>query len=687
MVGDSFVDAGDITRAEAKRRTRIRDKKQQLKQRVVDQTPGLDSTQNVRVRRDGNRLVASLTTIGQHNVRDYQVEQQRNARAREQRLAEKLGQESSDNVTGRAQDIDAELTKDASGDISTVQRETARRDIADKVDVDPDRVKIVGQTDDGGFRARIEKQPERTEQFGDIPVENPLTGNRVEDDLENKSAQYRAATDPVIEYITEGAETPISASAMGDPFNPDLVRGNARQVRNFLDPFALAVGAKEAGEFAVTQPNRILMGDGPGFAQDVSERGSLAVSAFTKAANENPADLAGSVLGGAAIGALGGAATSRVTQSAARRVAQADIDAGSARASAFLSDTRGEGQLLRSVDDASPDADSGGLMSDMQDTLDRFERAERTRKAEEAAERLHAERQERLPPGESYEPEGPPEGYRQPAPEGRTVSSGPDTTRSGPTDAQLDAWNPQSPKSSTEVDLTPRESQLAAQMDTPSTDIRDVARQWESSEAAQMRRAAEASSFERRTDLLGRGEATGVALATGEQYARQQQQQYEQAQKRLQSRLGLDTGLGTHLGLDAGISSQSGLDQPTDQPQPVRTDTDTVPDLRVDTQLGDQSEARRLWDSFREFNRPVTDAVSDTRFEPTPNEQPPEYDQPRWWNRQRPPTRNPKRKRDKTPGNQSFESTFAVDVSAWENSWKTGIADIDKLWRERFGGL
>ncbi|RLM32818.1 hypothetical protein DVK03_19530, partial [Haloferax sp. Atlit-109R] len=75
MVGDDFVDAREITRAEAKRRTRIRE----LKQRVVDQTPGLDSTQNVRVRRDGNRLVASLTTIGQHNVRDYQVEQQRNA--------------------------------------------------------------------------------------------------------------------------------------------------------------------------------------------------------------------------------------------------------------------------------------------------------------------------------------------------------------------------------------------------------------------------------------------------------------------------------------------------------------------------------------------------------------------------------------------------------------------------------
>nr|RDZ30244.1 hypothetical protein DEQ67_16815 [Haloferax sp. Atlit-48N] len=679
MVGDDFVDAREITRAEAKRRTRIRE----LKQRVVDQTPGLDSTQNVRVRRDGNRLVASLTTIGQHNVRDYQVEQQRNARAREQRLAEKLGQESSDNVTGRAQDIDAELTKDASGDISTVQRETARRDIADKVDVDPDRVKIVGQTDDGGFRARIEGPPEPEEQFGDIPIENPFTGNRVEDDLENKSAQYQETTDPVLDYISEGANTPISASAMGSPFNPDFVRGEARSFRNILDPFALAAGAKEAGEFAITQPNRILMGDGPGFAQDVSERGTLAADVFTKRMDENPADLAGSILGGTAAAALGGAAASRVTRSAARRVAQADIDAGSTRASAFLSDTRGQGQLIRNIDDASPDADSGGLMSDMQDTLDRFERAERTRKAEEAAERLHAERQERLPPGESYEPEGPPEGYRQPAPEGRTVSSGPDTTRSGPTDAQLEAWNPRNPKSSTEVDLTPRESQLAAQMDTPSTDFRDVARQWESSEAAQMRRAAEASSFEGRTDLLGRAEATGVGLATGEQYARQQQQQYEQAQKRLQSRLGLDTGLGTRLGLDAGISSQSGLDQPTDQSQPVRTDTDTVPDLRVDTQLGDQSEARRLWDSLPEFNSPV----SDTPSEPTPNEQPPEYDQPRWWNRQRPPTRNPKRKRDKTPGNQSFESTFAVDMSAWENSWKTGIADIDKLWKERFGGL
>ncbi|RDZ39377.1 hypothetical protein C5B86_19265, partial [Haloferax sp. Atlit-19N] len=45
------------------------------------------------------------------------------------------------------------------------------------------------------------------------------------------------------------------------------------------------------------------------------------------------------------------------------------------------------------------------------------------------------------------------------------------------------------------------------------------------------------------------------------------------------------------------------------------------------------------------------------------------------------------RERQQSFGNRNPSNAFAVDMSAWENSWRTGIADIDKLWKERFGGL
>nr|WP_155821718.1 hypothetical protein [Haloferax sp. BAB-2207] len=123
-------------------------------------------------------------------------------------------------MTGRAQDIDAELTKDASGDISTVQRETARRDIADKADVDPDRVKIVGQTDDG-FRARIEQQPEREEQFGDIDWSVGL-GDPDKDEVEGALRNAADEVDEVMKTVVEVNDKYGPPAAVGATY--DAVR-------------------------------------------------------------------------------------------------------------------------------------------------------------------------------------------------------------------------------------------------------------------------------------------------------------------------------------------------------------------------------------------------------------------------------------------------------------------------------
>nr|WP_155821716.1 hypothetical protein [Haloferax sp. BAB-2207] len=199
-------------------------------------------------------------------------------------------------------------------------------------------------------------------------------------------------------------------------------------------------------------------------------------------------------------------------------------------------------------------------------------------------------------------------------------------------------------------------------MDTPSTDFRDVARQWESSEAAQMRRAAEASSFERRTDLLGRGEATGAEIATGEELARQQQRQFERAQTDLAQRLGLDT--------------RSDTRQDTWQP------TDVGLDQRFET--GFETETERA----TEFESELARAGTEYEYEPVEMSVATEVEREFERARTRFKTEfERERERQQSFGDQNLGNAFAVDMSAWENSWQTGIADIDKLWRERFGGL
>ncbi|MCO8266638.1 hypothetical protein NKF06_08575 [Haloferax sp. AB510] len=742
MVADDFGGRGEpITRAEARRRARLRGKKQELKQRVVDQTAGLDNPRNVRVRRDGNKLVASLTSAGQENVRDYQVEQQRDARAREQRLPEKLGLDSSSgDVTDQAADIDAELTKDASGDISTAQREKARRDIADKADVDPDRVKIVGQTDDGGFRARIEKQPEREEQFGDIDwsfgfgdpdkdeVEGGLrsaaaevdkaTGKVVEiNDKYGPPAAIGATYDAVREYVSEPVDD-VVAGPDGETFGEEFASGAVEGAVQLANVPQTAVGLMEIGETG----QYIVTGDeGTDGVVDLSTDSSAAVmGAGWKAAQEandafwkNPGRTSGAVVGSLAVSAGGFAAAAKVggkTGAAARLAVQPGEEAASYVATRALGQTARGQRILDAIPGGRIDNEEIAMAaaSKAKPATSKLVRGIR-RTRYDAVRRFEAEgkRAKQFLAGERGQLElSGPSGRQTVEVDNSPGRMSPELDRADAREQDLDqtqyelrrfaqeerdaeqvlledAGQPTStPTQATRADqLTVDPDELEARrLETERSfreaysvggrssrgrrQLRDGSRlsgqEWPTREARQMRQQAEASSFEADTARTSRREATGAEIATGEELARQQQRQFERAQADLAQRLGLDTRGDTR--------------QDTWQP------TDVRPVQRFET--GFETEAERATEFESEFER------TGTEYEPvqmtTGTEVEREFERAR---KRFEAEFERERERQQSFGNQNPSNAFAVDMSAWENSWRTGIADIDKLWKERFGGL
>ncbi|WP_158547619.1 hypothetical protein [Haloferax sp. Atlit-6N] len=743
MVADDFGGRGEpITRAEARRRARLRGKKQKLRQRVVDQTAGLDNPRNVRVRRDGNKLVASLTPVGQQNVREYQVEQQRNARAREQRLPEKLGRESSDSVTDRAQDIDAELTKDASGDISTVQREKARRDIADKVDVDPDRVKIVGQTDGGGFRARIQEQPKREEQFGDIDwsfgfgdpdkdeVEGGLRSAADEVDKATRKvveindkygppAAIGATYDAVREYVPEPVDD-VVAGPDGETFGEEFASGAVEGAVQLANVPQTAVGLMEIGETG----KYIVAGDeGTDGVVDLSTDTSAAVmGAGWKAAQEandafwkNPGRTSGAVVGSLAVSAGGFAAAAKVggkTGAAARVAVQPGEEAASYVATRALEQTARGQRILDAIPGGRIDNEEIAMAaaSKAKPATSKLVRGIRRTKYD-AVRRFEVEgkRAKQFLAGERGQLElSGPSGRQTVEVDDSPGRMSPELDRADAREQDLDqtqyelrrfaqeerdaeqvlledAGQPTStPTQATRADqLTVDPDELEARrLETERRfreaysvggrssrgrrQLRDGSRlsgqEWPTREARQMRQQAEASSFEADAARTRRRKATGAEIATGEELARQQQREFERAQADLAQRLGLDTRGDTR--------------QDTWQPTDVRLDQ------RFET--GFETETERA----TEFESEIGRAGTEYEYEPvqmsTGTEVEREFEQAR---RRFETEFERERERQQSFGNRNPSNAFAVDMSAWENSWRTGIADIDKLWKERFGGL
>lgn len=573
-----------------------------------------------------------------------------------------------------------------------------------------------GEGDPGPMPRDAEPGSPTREDFGDIPVRNPVTGNRLEVDLKNLEDQYRQqVTEPAAEQslpvqaarvndqiaasVAEAVGRDETAAVFKDadaanrrisrqaapgvafalqriPGGEALATVDRARARNqareqssnegfteattsgfvegavgVFNPGELALAGKEVVEFGVTQPGRVVdVGEAAepgidsaprgavssqgalvreldrrgiaeidrrgaeGFSRDVEQRGAEAAAAAVQQGRRDPIGATGRFAGGLATGAAAGTAIGRATplgSDISGRVLQASARGGrrvSARVRRAIrqggfDDARAQGDLTRLVperltdDGETPLADAEEL-AEAEDALEQQARQRRIR---------IDERQQRR---DELRPDDP-----EPDPDPQTVSreefesvTGQENVRAAQS-ARNRGQGPQerrrqADRSSVadEDDLSPREAQLAEQLDTPEDDLREVL-------ALEQRLEASPGQLGlTRSDLFSA--LGGIGAASLREQARAESAPRQDARTRVDSRADSRVDAATRTDLESRVDSRTGLETRLDIEQRIdsatrldllgrldaktRVDTETRvdPELRVDTPVRDGPGSR-----------------------------------------------------------------------------------------------
>ncbi|RDZ39407.1 hypothetical protein C5B91_20150 [Haloferax sp. Atlit-10N] len=379
---------------------RIGNRARDLEQTVVDEYDL--SEDDVRIRRDGDRLVAELTDTGEQILTERQAAEQRSRQRRESVLEEQLtgrsrreqarrqiaetagvDLEQIDNV--RKEDGRWVASIDRTGErrnslegIGTSERELARQRIAEDIGVDPEQIDNV-RKEDGRWVASVDRSPDSAqnqpatpdrpdEQFGDIPI-YVGDGKRVEDYLRAASADYdefvddavdltskynpyvvasRTAYDAVDEYTPQWVDNiavnPTTGRTRGEEFARGTVEG-AAQLGNVP---ATALGLKEGAEFVYYVGSEAAEGNAGDVASDVEDAATAVQADVAESVTQNPASVGGMVAGSLVASVGGLAAASGRAGRVARYAVQPGEEIATDVATAALSrSTRGQRVLSR----------------------------------------------------------------------------------------------------------------------------------------------------------------------------------------------------------------------------------------------------------------------------------------------------------------------------------------------------
>jgi hypothetical protein len=476
----------------------------------------------------------------------------------------------------------------------------------------------------GGNRINRDPTDPSNEDFGDIPVRTS-DGDRLETDLEEAEQDFNRAFLETASATAFPARTARALTTGGVPstsLTAARTDGAVGQVPESLaravNPAGIALDAKEVAEFGLTQPQRLLAPPGAGgeqtdFGQDAEQRLGEIASSTQRRASEDPAEFGT----GAATGLLAGAGLGRAAGSATRRVSGGRIDLGSdatgrvinrasesfrrfrqdnrAQADPALGRVGGGGDRTPEVELA--DETSLATVDDARSQqLDQIafgaeRRAAETRRESDLDEVANDYGDRGVSTRDSRGVSGQ-EGVR-------TASEGVDTSRSGPTRGQREAFR--GARSPEDLGLSPRERQLAAQADRPAADLRDAT---DLSSAFRRRDGATRSTLEARTSALT---DEGVGALGG-------------SRGRQRDRAGVGAGLLPDDAADSrgrsGVGVRSDLRSDTDVASGVDTRLDARSDLRADTRLDGRQDTRTdLRSDSRQDTRVDTriDTRTDTR--------------------------------------------------------------------------
>ncbi|WP_396614086.1 hypothetical protein ACH9L7_20295 (plasmid) [Haloferax sp. S1W] len=641
----------------------------------------------------------------------------------------------------------AELVKNSQGDISTREREKARERIADEAGVDVGQIDNVRRNEEGRWVATVDREkPKRPdEQFGDFAI-NLGDDKRVEDYLRAGAATYDEFANGVVdlnskynpyvvlvreayeavephapEWVNTNVVSPETGRTHGEEFSRGLVRG-ALQIGNLP---AVALGLKEGAEFVGHASIEVAEGNGGDLGSDVWEVGGKAVDEGVKAVKKNPGNIIGIGAGSlvASAGTMGAAARYSGKAGLATRLAiqpGEEVFVGSVNYG--LSKFKTGQRILNKIPGGRLDNEelaiavyqrnvkpaASRLSRRIQRTKSNFvnqyarqeasqinkflnnERAQaqltlsKTRDTEVSEVESRRQKKDRRPHREQHRADD----LDTPKTDFREVHEGP-VERSPREELATPATDLR--EAGIEVELSPREMGLAEQLDTPRVDFREVheiesvdlsprvrqlADQVDSlrstfrdpseikrvraaAEDAELRRRAVATRLDMEVESLSHRDTIRAEVLTGEETARQRQQQQS---TKLDHRERLDTK------------------SVAESIQDTRQQTDFVLDQQYEVSIESEITSEATFDSEIEVEQTTTELETETVQEITQEiEREAERELERELERER------ERDRENPFENQESESAFGVDMSAWETSWETGIADIDDLWKETFG--
>jgi hypothetical protein len=225
---------------------RVSEAARELEQSVINQTEGIDSADEVRVVRDGDKLQAELTSQGDRSMQDFQEDQ---VAQQVIESTEGIDERSEVDVIQRGDSFEAQLTeegqqarqtaveqeqRDAIADMGTTGRSFLARQVAQEagvtrsdVDVDVQESSVeVGLSESGVERAAQRQQAAfasdvRTNQFARQQLREEFAGET--EDLQTSDVDVDVTRSGVNVGLTEGGETrqAVASAAENSEFTRD----------------------------------------------------------------------------------------------------------------------------------------------------------------------------------------------------------------------------------------------------------------------------------------------------------------------------------------------------------------------------------------------------------------------------------------------------------------------------------
>ena len=200
----------------------------------------------------------------------------------------------------------------------------------------------------------------QTETFGDIPIQNPLTGNRLEDDLDHVAQELQNSAQTVFANLGRVQPTPVTIGAAGTRTAEETTSGirgaGLEGFINALNPAEIALDTKEIAEFAIERGDEVgeivlqptadlLAGNQVDTTTELQNDLNTEASAIEEQARQNPAQATASVIGGIAGGVAGGFAAARGARGAIRGARSLDLDSSDIADAVITAQQRSTGSM------------------------------------------------------------------------------------------------------------------------------------------------------------------------------------------------------------------------------------------------------------------------------------------------------------------------------------------------------